>query len=60
MISHLYTFEVKSIPIHILGGLKSIPHPSRTSVHVHAIIMEVTPTCFDIYGFKTKLFINFI
>ena len=29
------------IPIHILGGLKSIPHSSRTSVYT--FIMEVTP-----------------
>ena len=31
-IPHWYTFDVKMIPIHILGGLKSIPHSSRTSV----------------------------
>ena len=29
------------IPIHILGGLKSIPQPSRTSVYT--FIMEVNP-----------------
>ena len=40
-IPHWYTFEVKMIPIHILGGLKSIPHSSRTSVYT--FIMEVTP-----------------
>ena len=36
------------IPIHILGGLKSIPHSSRTSVYT--FIMEVTPpwTCCNI------------
>ena len=31
------------IPIHILGGLKNIPHSSRTSVYT--FIMEVTPPC---------------
>ena len=40
-ISHYYTLDVKMIPIHILGGLKSIPHSSRTSVYT--FIMEVTP-----------------
>ena len=40
-IPHWYTFDVKMIPIHILGGLKSIPHSSRTSVYT--FIMEVTP-----------------
>ena len=40
-IPHWYTFEVKMIPIHILGGLKSIPHSSRTSVYT--FIMNVTP-----------------
>ena len=30
------------IPIHVLGGLKSIPHSSRTSVYT--FIMEVYPT----------------
>ena len=39
--THWYTFDVKMIPIHILGGLKSIPHSSRTSVYT--FIMEVTP-----------------
>ena len=38
------------IPIHILGGLKSIPHSSRTSVYT--FIMEVTPPppppCFSV------------
>ena len=59
-IPHWYTFDVKMIPIHILGGLKSIPHSSRTSVYT--FIMEVTPpppppwdksfglTLFDITG----------
>ena len=42
-IPHWYTFDVKMIPIHILGGLKSIPHSSRTSVYT--FIMEVTPPC---------------
>ena len=40
-IPHWYTFEVKMITIHILGGLKSIPHSSRTSVYT--FIMEVNP-----------------
>ena len=40
-IPHWYTFDVKMIPIHILGGLKSIPHSSRTSVYT--FIIEVTP-----------------
>ena len=40
-IPHWYTFDVKMIPIHILGGLKSIPHSSRTSVYT--FIMEVNP-----------------
>ena len=40
-IPHWYTFDVKMIPIDILGGLKSIPHSSRTSVYT--FIMEVTP-----------------
>ena len=35
MIPHWYTSEVKSIAIHILGGLKSIPHSSHTSVHIY-------------------------
>ena len=42
-IPHWYTFDVKMIPMHILGGLKSIPHSSRTSVYT--FIMEVTPPC---------------
>ena len=33
--------DVKMVSIHILGGLKSIPHSSRTSVYT--FIMEVTP-----------------
>ena len=43
-IPHWYTFDVKMIPIHILGGLKNIPHSSRTSVYT--FIMEVTPPWF--------------
>ena len=49
MIPHWYTFEVKSIPIHILWGLKRVPHSSRTSVYSY--IMGVTLcayTCFTI------------
>ena len=38
---HWYTFNVKMIPIYILGGLKSIPPSSCTSVYT--FIMEVTP-----------------
>ena len=41
MIPHWNTFEVKSIPIHILGSLKSIPHSSRTSVYT--FIMKMNP-----------------
>ena len=41
MIPHWLTFEVKNIPIHILGGLTSIPHSRRTSVYTS--IMEETP-----------------
>ena len=36
----IYFWCEKMIPIHILGGLKSIPHSSRTSVYT--FIMEVT------------------
>ena len=54
MIPHWYTFEVKSIPIHILRGLNSIPHSSRTSVYSY--IMEVTqsPCIYMLYHFSSK------
>ena len=51
-IPHWYTFDVKMIPIHILGGLKSIPHSSRTSVYT--FIMEVTPPWVYIYRYIKK------
>ena len=52
--THSYTyFDVKMIPIHILGGLKRIPHSSRTSVYT--FIMEVNPhTPHSIHGENPK------
>ena len=38
-ILHIYTFELKMIPIYILDHLKRIPHSSRSSVYI--FIMEV-------------------
>ena len=38
-IPHWYAFDVKMIPIHILGGPKSVPNSRRTSVYT--FIMEV-------------------
>ena len=54
-IPHWYTFDVKMIPIHILGGLKSIPHSSRTSVYT--IIMEVTPPCLGIILLSSCIYV---